>query len=88
MKPNEFWDCTYRELVEYVNANVLQSEIKIKNNIQLLDELGNKLICAFGSKHPKNLSLVKDVFKDLFEEELEPHHQTIEEQIEILRSME
>ena len=87
MKPNEFWNCTYRELVTYVNSNVLQSEERFKQEIVLVDALGNKLIEAFGSKHPKNTSLVKDVFKNLFEEELKPHQQTIEEQIEILRSM-
>jgi len=86
MKPNEFWNCTYRELVEYVNSNTLQSEESYKKQIMLFDALGYKIIKALSAKNPKNISLVRETFKNLFEEELEDKPQTIEEQIRNLRS--
>lgn len=56
--------------------------------------MGNKLIGAlkFGSKKNKNISLIQDVYKDLFKEELEAEEerkhqaQSIDEQIKNLRS--
>lgn len=89
MQPSEFWNCTYKELYMYVNANSLQREEDYKKQIVLFDALGNKIIDIIGRKHPKNISLVHNTFKNLFEEELQPafHYQTIDEQIKILRSM-
>lgn len=89
MKPSEFWNCTYRELYVFVKANNSKSEEDYKKNIVLFDALGNKIIDVIGRKRPKGISLVKNTFKKLFEEELEPtyHQQTPEEQIRILRSM-
>lgn len=54
----------------------------------LFDALGNKVVGAVASKRPRNISLIKDTFSKLFEEELNPsnHLQTIEEQIRNLRS--
>lgn len=87
MKPKEFWDCTYREAYMFVKSNSLQKEIDYKKNIVLLDSLGEKILSALASRHPKRVDLVRTIFKDLFKEELTPHNQTIEEQIKILRSM-
>lgn len=88
MKPSEFWDSTYRELYTYAEANKKQRTEDFKREIVLFDALGNKLLSALASKKPKSVSLVKQTFKELFEEELAPSKtQTIEEQIRILRSM-
>lgn len=90
MKPSEFWSSTYRELSVFVNANSLQREQEFKQDIVLFNALGDKIIEVIGRKRPKNINLVRDVFKELFKEELEPsvpHQQTIEEQVRILRSM-
>lgn len=70
MKPNEFWNCTYIEALLYVDSNSLQRENNKKDNIVLLEQYGNKIIEAFSWKKPKNRSLIKDIFKELFEEEL------------------
>lgn len=86
MLPSEFWNCTYRELYQYVNSNSLQREKEYKKQIVLFDALGDKIIDVIGRKHPKNISLVRNTFESLFEEELKPHQQTIEEQIQNLRS--
>lgn len=85
MKPDEFWNCTYRETLLFVNSNSLQREEDIKQQIILLEQYGNKIIQAFNFKRPKNKSLIKDIFKDLFEEELNPY-QSIEEQIRNMRN--
>lgn len=87
MKPSEFWNCTYRELYVFVNSNSLQREEDTKQEIILLDALGEKIIDVIAKKHPKHISLVRNTFKSLFKEITEPHQQTSEEQIRILRSM-
>lgn len=87
MQPSEFYNCTYKELYDYFKANSEKSESDLKHEIQLFDSLGDKILGAIASKNPKNISLVRNTFKELFEEELKPHQQTPEEQIRILRSM-
>lgn len=87
MKPSEFWNCTYKEAYVFVKSNSLQRENDYKKDIILFDSLGNKILGALASKHPKNIDLIRTTFKELFKEELTPHNQTIEEQIKILRSM-
>ena len=86
MKPNEFWNCTYQELKLFCDSNFLQKERDLKEKIILLEQFGNKLINAFNFKKPKNRSLVKDVFKELFEEDLRPDIQSTEEQIRNMRN--
>ncbi len=71
MKPHEFWDSTYRDVKLYVESRSLQLEDEEKNNIWLMENLGNKLIGAgMTAKSPKNLNLIKEIYKDLFKEEL------------------
>jgi hypothetical protein len=71
MKPQEFWNSTYRDTKLYVESRSLQLEDEEKNNIWLMENLGNKLIGAgMTAKNPKNLNLVKEIYKDLFKEEL------------------
>lgn len=90
MKPDEFYDCTYKEAKEFVEYNSLQREEELKNQIFLYEAITDKMISAIKWNKPKYISLIKDTFKDLFKEELkqanEPKQQTIEEQIENLRS--
>lgn len=87
MKPDEFWNSTYRDLKVFVEfQNKLERE-KTKEQILIAEALGNKLIFAF-TKKPKRFSLIRDAFPDLFEEELKPKQQTIEEQVRNLRSRE
>lgn len=72
MKPREFWDSTYDEVKLYVESRSFQCEFEIKQQVQLINNLGNKLIGAgMTAKNPKNIDLVKGVYKDLFAEELE-----------------
>lgn len=71
MKPHEFWDSTYREVKLYVESRSSQLELELKNNIMLAENLGNKINNAsLTSKKPKNINLIKDVYKDIFKDEL------------------
>lgn len=88
MTPQEFYDCTYKDVKEYVEYNSLQREKELKNQITLYEAVTDKMISATKWNKPKYISLTKDTFKELFESELKPKDgQTIEEQIRILRSM-
>lgn len=82
MKPNEFWNCTYIEALLYVDSNSLQRENNKKDNIVLLEQYGNKIIEAFSWKKPKNRSLIKDIFKELFEEELNSRNEMSVEEMQ------
>lgn len=71
MKPHEFWDSTYREAVLYVESRSLQYEQDVKARILLAENLGNKMIgSGMTAKNPKNINLVKDIYHELFKEEL------------------
>lgn len=87
MMPSEFWGSTYKELKTFVKANQERDKLKKKDIILIAEEFGNKIIRAMTWKNPKNKSLIRDVFKDLFEEELSTNkEQSISEQIRNLRS--
>ena len=88
MKPTEFLNSTYKECLLYVNSRIEKETNTLKAQIVLFDSLGEKLIGALASRHPKNKSLVKEYYSELFEEELNPNKpQSIEEQLRILRAM-
>jgi hypothetical protein len=88
MKPHEFWDCTYREARVFVESMSSQKQDEMKEQIILLEALGNKIVAAGFSKKPKQVNLIADTFKKLFEGEFEgsTKHQSIEEQIKNMRS--
>lgn len=91
MKPHEFWDSTYREVKLYVESRSSQIELEFKNKIMLVENLGNKINNAsLSSKKPKNINLIKDVYKDLFEEELKQmdiYHRKASEGEELIQLM-
>lgn len=72
----------------------MQRAEEIKHEIALMENFGNKLIgaLALGNKNSKNVSLVKEIYSDLFKEELEKIQneknkpQSIQQQIENLRT--
>lgn len=71
IKPQEFWNSTYRDMKLYVESQSSQLELNIKNSIMLAENLGNKIISAsMTAKKPKNINLIKEIYSDLFEEEL------------------
>lgn len=91
MKPHEFWDCTYREARLFVESRSHEIELEMKNSIMLAENLGNKIISAsLVNKKPKNINLIKEIYSDLFKEELSKHdalHHKAREGEELLQFM-
>lgn len=54
-----------------MESRTLQYEQDLKMRIQLAENLGNKLIASsMTAKNPKNINLIKDVYPEIFKEEL------------------
>lgn len=68
MKPIEFWNAEYREIIKYCDMNYLKSLDDLKTQIMLEDASTNKVIKSNPMlyKRPKVQSL-KEVFKKIFE---------------------
>lgn len=69
MKPNEFWNSTYREINIYTQANLCRIIEQFKQEIQLQEAVTDKMIMAdaMSNKHPKIIPLQK-TFEKLFPE--------------------
>lgn len=66
MKPKEFWDCNYREIILFCEINSIKQNESFKTDIILQEAVTNKLIQADGmNKKPKVIPL-KKMFKELF----------------------
>ncbi len=66
MKPDEFWMCSYREVVLFCEINSIRKNESFKSDVVLQEAVTNKLIQADGmSKRPKVIPL-KKMFKNLF----------------------
>lgn len=67
MKPNEYWDSTYREINVFVQSNICSIMDKFRQDINLQEAVTNKIIMAdaMSNEKPKIISLL-ETFKDLF----------------------
>ncbi len=68
MKPNEFWECTYREMILYCEINSIKQNEIFKSDIILQEAVTNKLIQADAmtmGRKAKTIPLRK-MFKNLF----------------------
>ena len=84
MKPSEYWDARYREVVLFCNVNLIKIKDNVKQNIELFEAVTDKVIMAnyLCVKKPKIIKL-KEMFVKLFKRK----EQTLEEQIKMLREM-
>ena len=64
MKPNEFWNSTYREINIYTQANLCHVIDNFRQDVRLQEAVTDKLIMAdaMSNKRPKIIQLQK-VFK-------------------------
>ncbi len=69
MKPNEFWNSTYREINIYTQANLCHIIDEFKQEIKLQEAATDKLIMAdaMSNRKPKIIPLQK-TFEKLFPE--------------------
>lgn len=67
MKPQEFWNCTYREINMFTQSNLCHIMDDFRRDIRIQEEATNKLIMAdaMSNKRPKIL-LIQEAFKNLF----------------------
>lgn len=70
MKPEEFWNSTYREINMYIQSNLSHSMDEFRQEIRLQEAVTNKLIMAdaMSNRRPKIIPLYK-TFENLFPEE-------------------
>lgn len=88
MKPNEFWNSTYREINLYTQANLYHRIDEIKQEIRLQEAVTDKLIMAdaMSNRKPKIISLYK-TFERLFPEDKEDKMQSPQEIARRMRSI-
>ena len=83
MKPYEFWNSRYLEINVYFQSHLIKIIDGLKREINLQEAVTNKLIRADSmSKNPK-IILIRDNYKELFNEE----EQQIQSPEEIIRRM-
>jgi hypothetical protein len=73
MTPNEFGDCTFRELNLFVQSRNRETERQLKEKVLLYESLSDKLLYNDPNivKRPKKIRLLdryKDLFKDDYDE--------------------
>ena len=88
MKPEEFWNCEYRFMNNFIQINMIKSLDNFKRQFTLLDATTDKMIKAdaMSNKRPKVISL-KQTFAKLYKEEPKIKYQSPEEQIKRLRKL-
>lgn len=79
MKPNEFWNSTYRQINLYTQSNLFRNMDEFRQEIKLQEVVTNKLIMAdaMSNRRPKIIPLQK-TFESLFPEK-EEKQQSAEE---------
>lgn len=67
MKPDEFWNCEFKQMTLYCECNIIKTNEDFKTNIILHESVTNKMIQAdpLGNKKPKIIPL-KKTFEKLF----------------------
>lgn len=80
MKPNDFWNSTYREINIYTQANLCHIIDDFKQEIKLQEAVTDKLIMAdaMSNRKPKIIPLQK-TFEKLFPENTEDKVQSPQE---------
>ena len=68
MKPNEFWECTFKEVNTYIKANTTRYFDDVRMQITIQEAVTSKMIKSnpICNKRPKVINL-RDTFKGLFE---------------------
>lgn len=69
MKPEEFWNSTYREINIFTQVRLTKIMDELRQEIQVQEEVTNKLIMAdaISNRRPKIISLLT-IFQKIFPE--------------------
>ncbi len=88
MKPNEFWNSTYREVTIFIQSNLCHTMDNFRQEIRLQEAVTDKLIMAdaMSNKKPKIVPIQK-TFEKLFPKKEEQQIQSPEEITKRMRAI-
>ena len=66
MKPQEFWNCDYKEMIVYCKANSIKQNELFKTDIVLQEAVTNKMIQSHPLNKKSKVIPLKKMFKELF----------------------
>lgn len=78
MKPHEFWNSRYREIITYCQIHLSKIKDNLKQEVELQEIVTNKLIVGNCMNTNAKIIYIRDSYKELFEGK--EHEQTLEEQ--------
>ena len=87
MKPEEFWNCEYRQINSYLQTNMIKMLDEFKMQIVLQEAVTDKLIRADSMRKRPKVVPLKKTFNKLFPQEPKIKYQSPEEQIARLRKL-
>lgn len=83
MKPKEFWNGRYSEISIYCQSNLARIIDELKSEINLQENVTNKLIKADSMSQKPKIILIRDSYKELFK--TEESEQSLEEQRNLIK---
>lgn len=83
MKPREFWNSRYSEINIYCQVHLTKIIDELKQEINLQEEVTNKLIVGDCMNPNAKIMLIRDSYKELFDAQEE--EQTLEEQRKLFK---
>lgn len=83
MKPREFWNSRYSEINIYCQVHLTKIIDELKQEINLQEEVTNKLIAGDCMNPNAKIMLIRDSYKELFDAQEE--EQTLEEQRKLFK---
>ncbi len=66
MKPNEFWNATYREVYLYCQMNLVKTTDDFRQSLIIQEAVSDKLIGADAMRERPKVIPLKKTFKKLF----------------------
>ena len=66
MKPNEFWNATFREISKYCEVNLIRTHDEFRNQIVVQEASTDKLLMGDAMRKKPKIMPLKKMFKNLF----------------------
>ena len=83
MKPQEFWNGSFKEINLYCQVHLTRQIDKLRQEINSQEAVTNKLISGDCMNQNAKIILIRDSYKELFE--IEEEEQSLEEQRKIFK---
>lgn len=66
MKPNEFWNATFREVSKFCEVNIVRVHDEFRNEIIVQEASTDKLLMGDAMREKPKIMPLKKMFKNLF----------------------